>query len=416
MKKGKRHQKWLNVTLAVLLAFGLWLYVVNVENPTGNIHLRDLPVSVQGSGELEENGLMVTALSRDDISIKVTGKRKTLMKLDRKDLSLYVDVSGITEEGEWPLTARVSWPTYVNTDGLTVSDWDMLEVTVTVEKRETKTVSVQGEFIGTEKEGFLADTPVTEPATIELSGPAEALDNISYALAQVGGEALSETLEELAPVVFVDQNGTPANMDAITAQEREVTVTVPVWKVVSVPLTVELLDGGGALAEQAEVRITPEKITLKEPAEESSLPESIELGSIDLGEIYDTTSYEFPVALPKGAVGLNVPDTASVRVSLKNLASRSFYAEKIQCTNVPYGFEAQPLKRGLTVWVRGEPQVVSRIAASQVEITVNLSKAKATEGVQRFPAEITLTGLEENEQAGIIGTKHSVAIRLTRSG
>ena len=72
MKSTKR--KILNMALAVLISMGLWLYVVNVENPTGSGHLRDLAVEVQGEETLESRGLMVTELSEERMNLKVTGK------------------------------------------------------------------------------------------------------------------------------------------------------------------------------------------------------------------------------------------------------------------------------------------------------------------------------------------------------
>ena len=398
----------------MLLACGLWFYVINVENPTGSIHLRDLPITVQGDDVLEENGLMVTALNRDDASIKVTGKRKTLLKLNRKDVSLTVDTSSVTGEGEWPLTAKVVWPSYVSTESLSVSDWDRLRVNVVVERKETRQVPVQGEFIGTAKDGFSAGRVETAPETVELTGPAAALEGITCAVAQVGGEEISETLEQKSPLTFVGEDGVPVDMAHITASETAAVVTVPVWKVVSVPLTVNVIDGGGARASDAVVSITPKKIRLTEPAEEDTLPESICLGELRLEEVLDTTSYAFPIQLPEGAVGWDVPDIASVEISLDRLASRSFVVEEIRFLNAPSGYQVQKEGGGLTVWVRGDPSVVSKLKAEQLAVTVDLSKAKKTDTVQRFPAQIAIQDVAEDAQVGVVGTKYSVAVRLTR--
>lgn len=414
MKTSKKQKKWLNVCLAVIIAFALWFYVVSVENPTGSIHLRDLPVMVQGSETLEENGLTLTGMDRDELTIKATGKRKTLMKLDRKDITLTLDVAGITGPGEWPLTAKVIWPAYVNTEGLSVSDWETLKVVVTIDSLETKDIPVRGEFIGTEADGFLADDVETDPAEIEVTGPASELKDITYALAQVGGESVDETVKKKTTLVLMGPDGLITDLENVTMSERKAAVIVPVRKVVSVPLTVELVDGGGSTAADATVKITPESVVLSEPAEENILPESIRLGSIELGKVYDATSYTFPIELPKGVTGWNVPETASVRVSLERLASRSFAVEDVTLDNIPRGFQAEPVGDSLSIWVRGDPNVVSKLSAEQISVTADLSGAKADEGVQRFPVKIDLQGVEKDAQVGIIGTEYSIAVRLTR--
>lgn len=171
MTNPKKNRKVFNIILAIVLAVGVWLYVINVENPTGTVPIRDIPVSLVGEDSLAERGLMVTDQSRDSVNLKLSGRRKTLMKLNRKNLTLELDVSTITSEGEHALSCRASFPNNIGTDNVSVSDWEDLRVTVTVEKQETKEIPVRGEFIGTEAENCLAGAVSTDPETITLTGP-----------------------------------------------------------------------------------------------------------------------------------------------------------------------------------------------------------------------------------------------------
>ena len=196
MTNPKKNRKVFNIILAIVLAVGVWLYVINVENPTGTVPIRDIPVSLVGEDSLAERGLMVTDQSRDSVNLKLSGRRKTLMKLNRKNLTLELDVSTITSEGEHTISCRASFPNNIGTDNVSVSDWEDLRVTVTVEKQETKEIPVRGEFIGTEAENCLAGAVSTDPETITLTGPAEALDGVSYALATIGGKEVSDTITQ----------------------------------------------------------------------------------------------------------------------------------------------------------------------------------------------------------------------------
>ena len=108
----KKNQKAFQVILAIVIALGLWLYVIGVENPAGTAHIRDVPIQLQGEQTLEDSGLMVTDLSRDGISVSLNGKKKTLMKISRKNLSLILDVSSVTEAGTCTLTGRLSYPVH----------------------------------------------------------------------------------------------------------------------------------------------------------------------------------------------------------------------------------------------------------------------------------------------------------------
>ena len=146
-------------------------------------------------------------------------------------------------------------------DNVSISDWEDLHVTVTVEKQATKEIPVRGEFIGTEADNCLAGAVTTDPETLVLKGPAKELEGISYALATVGGKEVRDTIVEQSSVVFMGPDGTPASRKNVTASAESVEVTVPVRQVVSLPLTVEIIEGGGAAREDVEVTISPETIT-----------------------------------------------------------------------------------------------------------------------------------------------------------
>ena len=411
MKSTKR--KILNMALAVLISMGLWLYVVNVENPTGSGHLRDLAVEVQGEETLESRGLMVTELSQERMNLKVTGKKKTLMRLDKKNVYLTVDVSSITEVGEWDVTCRPVFPTQVSADSITVSSWNDMKVTVTVRKQESKTIPVRGEFIGTEADGCLAGAVETDPATLVVKGPSESLDQVSYALVQVGGESVSDTIQEQINVVLMGTDGQAADVKNVTISATSVQVTVPVRRVVSIPLTVTLQSGGGATAEDADFTISPVSVTVVEEGDGSDLPESISLGTIDLSQVYGKTSYSLPIQLPEGVTGWNCPSFATVTLSLEKLASRQMATENITLKNVPQGYTAQLVNPKLYVWVRGDPSVVAQLNANQIAVEVDLSRANLGDELQRLPAKVSLVG-EGLEGVGIIGTNYSVALTLTR--
>ncbi len=204
---------------------------------------------------------MVTQQS-DEHFLKLSGRKKTLMKLNKKNITLELNVSSITTEGEHTLSCKTDFPNNLSSESVSVSDWDDLRVTVTVEKLVTKEIPVRGEFIGTEAEHCLAGTVTTNPATLELKGSADALEKISFALASVGGKEIGDTLVETVPVVFMGEDETPADRKNVTASAETVEVTVPIRRVVSLPLTVDLIDGGGATKEDVKTTINPSTITV----------------------------------------------------------------------------------------------------------------------------------------------------------
>lgn len=411
MTNPKKTRKMFNIALAIVLAVGVWLYVVNVENPTGTSTVRDIPVTLTGEADLAEKGLMVTQQSDDSISLKLSGRKKTLMKLNKKNITLVLNVSSITAEGEHTLSCKTDFPNNLSSESVSVSDWDDLRVTVTVEKLVTKEIPVRGEFIGTEAEHCLAGTVTTDPDTLELKGPADTLKKISYASASVGGKEISDNLVETVPVVFMGDDGTPADRKNVTASAETVEVTVPVRRVVSLPLTVDLIDGGGATKEDVKTTITPSTITVAAQEEGETLPASISLGEIDLSDVLGDTSYTIPIRLPSGVTAWGKGSHyATVSLSFGQLATRQLGVTNVTLKNIPQDCDASLVSQTLYVWVRGTPDLVEKITPSQIEVEVDLSGLSPGDELHRLPAKVTLK--EKTEGVGVMGSHYSVALRL----
>lgn len=411
MTNPKKNRKIFNSVLAVVLAVALWLYVINVENPTSSATIRDIPVTVVGEDTLDQRGLMVTGQSRDSVNLKLSGRKKSLMKLSRNNITLKLDVSTITSQGEHTLSCDPSYANNVAADSISVADLDDLQVTVTVEKEESKEIPVRGEFIGTEAEHCLAGTVTANPATIQIKGPAGTLDRISYALASVGGKSISQTLTETVGVVFMGPENAPADRRSVTASTETVEVTVPVRRVESLPLTVELTEGGGLTQDDVQVSISPKSMTAVS-GEEARLPASVSLGKIDLRTVLTDASYSVPIRLPEGVTPWGKQSRyATVTLSLKDRAAKQLFVEEISFQNVPEGYQAETVTQGMFVWVRGSSKLVNELEANQIKVTVDLSKAAATDKLQRFPAQVSLSG-EQQGDLEILGQQYSAALRL----
>ncbi len=409
----KKNQKILQLVFAVVIAMAMWFYVINVENPTGTARIRDVPVQLQGEDALAENGLMVTDLSQDAITVRLNGKKKTLMKISNKTLSLTLDVSAISEPGEWTLTGRLSYPANVNSDNVTISHWDDLRITVTAEPKAEKTIPVRGQFIGTEAADHQTGVVTVVPDSLELTGPEDTLEKISYALAQAEGENITSTLTVQSPYILMTEEDIPADVANVTPNVPAVEITVPVRRVAQVPLTVELLPGGGASAEDVNCIITPASVTLVAEREDEGLPETISLGVIQLSDVFDGASYRLPIQIPEDAEGWNAPEYASVRLTTPGLVSLQVPVEtgRIVLDNIPEGYRPELVSDHLYVWVRGPAGAVKDLVQSNLSVSADLTDCPADGSLRRVPVNITLTG-DGREPAGVLGGHYSIALRL----
>lgn len=104
--------------------------------------------------------------------MEVTGPVSVLNNLTRSNVTASVDVSSITEAGEYELNCRLILPNNVDTTGAFFPEQSN-PVTVTVDTLVTETMNVEVRLEGSVANGYQAGTPVADPETVELRGSAE---------------------------------------------------------------------------------------------------------------------------------------------------------------------------------------------------------------------------------------------------
>ena len=94
--------KLYSMLLSLVVAFGLWLYVVTNVSQEDDVTFYNVPVVMEGEAALTEENLMITSMSANTVSLNLTGARSDLSKLDSSKLAAKVDLSGIKEDTGFP--------------------------------------------------------------------------------------------------------------------------------------------------------------------------------------------------------------------------------------------------------------------------------------------------------------------------
>lgn len=87
-----RNKKFL-LFISLLVAIGLWMYVMGNVDPVTVEKASGLKVEMQGVSELEKQGLHPTLKSPKIVGITIEGKRSEVNKAKKKGIEAYVDVT-----------------------------------------------------------------------------------------------------------------------------------------------------------------------------------------------------------------------------------------------------------------------------------------------------------------------------------
>lgn len=145
--------------LSLVIAFGLWLYVVNNVSKEDDINFNNIPVVREGESILNEQNLMITNLSTETVSLHLAGSRDDLNKVDSSNMSVKINLSNIKEPGDRiPLTYTPSYPATVANTAFEVVNKSPSVIFVSVDYRRTFEIPVYVKWTGTRSENYLYDT------------------------------------------------------------------------------------------------------------------------------------------------------------------------------------------------------------------------------------------------------------------
>lgn len=384
------------LALAFAIAMSLWLYVVNYISTDHEQTIYNVPVALEGKALLVDRQLMILSEEDYKVDITVSGSRQDVSKINSGNIQLVADLSGIYDAGEHKLTYNIIYPGDVPTGSVSARK-DPDRVTVIVAQKKSKEIPVEIRYQGDVPADYIKDTSALEldHRYVEISGPEEVVDRIDHAAIVIDCAGRTETIYESFRYELQDANDKPVDAGWITTNVEQVRVYLPVAMVKKVPLTLTLVDGGGATANTTKVEIDPAQISVSGSEAILRNLTELNLGTVDLAEITEDTTLEFEINLPDGVSNVSNLPTASVRITFPQLATRDFTVTEFVPLNLAEGMTWEPLTKQLIVTVRGLKSEVQRLTASDIIVRVDLSGVENTSAVEpaiHFPKNFTSLG------------------------
>ena len=405
-----KDRKWAYVLLSVFLAVILWLYVRAEKDPVSDARIRNIPVQITGSRVLSSKGLTVAGLSSDRVSTTLQAPASVLSDISRKNITATIDVSRIDEAGEHTLSYNIVLPTNVNTDGVVIQEKEPETITVTVEKLYTSTLPIEFRFEGSVAKGYQAGTPTIDPVNVTISGAVEQVNRVARAVVVLEAKDLKEQYTGDLPIRLLDANGDELKDLEVELSSETAYIVYPIVVVKEIPLTVNVIAGGGATQENiSEPLIVPSKITVAGTQEDIDHLTEISLGSIDLSKVVGTSNFTFTIDLDPSLENVTGITEAKVTVTVSGLETRAFEVGNIKLQNIPRGYSAKADTEAKTVYVRGTADELAMIDSSQLRIVADLKEVTGS-GTYTIPVRVYL---DAGTEVGVIGD-YSIVVSVTR--
>lgn len=404
------------MVISLICSVVLWAYVSDQEGTIVEKTYAGIRVEFNGQEQLSGRNLSIMKSDYSSVTVKISGTRTELSKLDASNIVAVVDVSNITQPNEVELSYEIVFPNNVDTDGLTITKRSPDTVKLTIVKDATKTVNIKASFDGEIAEGGVAEEIIVYPETVTVSGPEEILETIEYAWVSFGeNKTIKSTYHVDTGISFMDKNGNLLPIDQtkyLNWSPRTVSVTQPILITKEVPLTVNVISGGGVTKDDCVIKFDPQQ-TIKIAGDSEIVDDinAIPLGTVDLASFVESGEYTFAVVLPDGVQNIDGLTEVKVNIQIPNTYTKQFVTSNISLKNVTQGYSASINTKELKVTLRSsDPDILDSITSEDISVIVDLKDYVATVGQVMATAKVTVKGYDNVGAVGEI----RVTVTLSR--
>lgn len=398
--------------VSLLASLTIWVYVTSMQSDQYKLEFHDVPVELVGEDTLRDTkNMVITDLDTSTVSVTVVGPRRIVAGLSGTDLKACVDVSRLSRSAYTTQQYYISYPEGMDTTNIDDSGRSPSTVSFMVSPLNAKTIQVRGSFDGSLAEGYTAEAPVFEPATITVSGADVNLKDISYAWVSFGKKNVDSTYKVETGFTLMNDNGEECSTVGLTCSDDVVTATLPLLLVKEIPLSVDLIEGAGATKANTKIKIEPESITLAGDSAILTGMNKIVLDTIDLTDFASTTSETYTIPIDNNMKNLTGATEAKVTVEIVGLETRTYKVKNISCTNVTEGYAADIISESIDVVLRGTPQQLDQLKAESIRAVADLTDYKESTGQFMPNVKIIVDGFTD---VGAIG-QNTISIEIRKA-
>ena len=405
--------KILRFLLSLLIAFGIWLYVVTVVSPESEVVIHNIPVQFDGDAVLAERDLIVVSDKNCTVNLKLFGNRVDLNKLSASNVTVVADLSQITEPGEHHVRFNVTYPAAVQQGNIDVMERDPQYITVTVAERSWKNIPVEIRYTGSVPEGYVVDgqNAKLDQNSITVTGPADVLSKIAKACITVDLDGRLSTIVDTYRLSLCGVDGNPVtDASKVTTSTNEVRATIKINKIKQVALEVELIDGGGLRASDVTVNQSLQYIMVSGSNSALENLDKIVVARISLAEMIKSETLTFDIQMPAGISNVTGETKLTVEIILPELETRTFVITTIRTVNEPADRNVTVITEKLVVQIRGTAEDLDALDESQLVAVVD---CKGVSGMSNMNATLNATvELPEGSSAGVVGDA-PVIVKIT---
>lgn len=296
--KEKLRKNRINIKLiSLVMAFFLWSYVMREVNPEISREYRGIDVQFTGEDYIEREGLSILSPQNPKVSVKIEGTRSDLATISANagNIVAEANVSGV-RSGENVVNIKVSIKEH--SGRIRILEYEPSQILLNVDKVITENLEISISPLGELPEGYTLGNVGIVNKFVRVTAPSSVLNNIAKVVVYPVISEKTETFMVNTPIVFLDKNDN--EILNLHTNVKNADVEVPIYKVRSVPVRPIITGNLGQDEKITNIKVVPENIAIKGPAELIDKIAMIETEEIYLQDLIGSNTHEIDIKLPEG--------------------------------------------------------------------------------------------------------------------
>jgi YbbR domain-containing protein len=381
------NNKIVNIIFSILVAIGLWVYVVGEINPETTGKYADVPVRFINAEVLADDGLALVDPGVQTVSVTISGTRADMKELRVSEIDVTADLSDLVE-GENQVELAVSLP-----NDMKVQSISNKRVKVTIEELVTAEKPIQIKYEGTIPEGKEPGAITITPASIQVSGAASAVAKVQHIAATIPVSDIKNTPSDLSATLKPeDKDG--ALLSYLFLSQGKANVRITLLDTKTVPLRLDVI-GSVPDGYVLESKSQPETITIKGTAEALSDISVIFGEDIDLSDQQESAALPIQLTLPEGVEVANASLNPALELVISPVAVKTFTYDlgSLAINGLATGLTVDLPTQSILLTIQSSAEISSGLVSGDFALSLDLEGLKAGTHKVAILVETPKTGL-----------------------
>ena len=365
--------------LALFLAVGLWMAVVNIDNPVVRKTMT-VSVTMKNQDYITSMGKYLDTLGDSNtITFSYTTTRSVWQNISASDFSATADLQKIEAKESGDYRVPVNVVATRNASQITI-ETKQIYLDVALEDLAKHQFQIKANTSGTVAAGCaLGAVELDSANVIQVSGPASVINRIDTVVATVNVEGMSTDVTDYAAPVFYDVNGEVIDTTKLEKSVENVKITAQILDTKDVQLMLSTMGNVADGYQLVDVYCNPIAVRVKGLSSTLNTLDRIVIPAevLDLTGATKTIEKTIDISsyLPNG-VSLVISSDAKVNVTaeIEKIETKEFRVPvaNIASTGMKAGYQLSYTERYLTVYVSAGKTALGHLNVADIKGIINV--------------------------------------------